>query len=170
MPGAAFLHGDRLTLRTVEPDDHGFLHRHWNDPAVRRGFARHVPRTRDDIADELDADDAVHLLACRDRDPVGFVWLFNVDDAMGRAELGYWIAPDEQSQDYATETAALAARHAFDDRGLHRLTARVLDWNDASRRVLENAGFRQEGTLRDHYFVDGYWVDAHLYGLLAGER
>ncbi len=169
MPGAAFLRGDRLTLHTVEPEDHEFVYRHWNRPAVRGGFARHVPRTRDRIADELDADDAVHLLAGRDGDPVGFVWLFGIDDAMGRAELGYWIAPDEQGQGYATETADLAVTHAFDGRRLHRVLARVFEWNDASRRVLEKLGFRREGTLRDHYFVDGEYVDAYLYGLLAGE-
>jgi RimJ/RimL family protein N-acetyltransferase len=58
--------------------------------------------------------------------------------------------------------------YAVDDRGLHRVTARGFETNDASRRVLEKVGFEREGTLRDHYYVDGEYVDAHVYGLLDG--
>ena len=170
MPGAVFLRGDRLALRTVEPADYDFVHRHWNRPTVRRGFARSEPRTEADLAEFFDDDSAVHFLACRDGDPVGFAWLFGVDEVAGRAELGYWVAPAEQGEGYATEIADLCVRHAFDDRGLHKLSARVIDWNDASRRVLEKVGFRKEGRLRDHYYVEGEYADADLYALLASER
>ncbi|WP_435177806.1 GNAT family N-acetyltransferase [Halorussus sp. AFM4] len=172
MAGAAFLRGDRLTLRTVEPADYEFVHRHWNDPEVRRGFARSTPRTREDVAEffEESDDESVHFVACVDGERVGFVWLFEIDDVAGRAELGYWVAPDEQGNGYATELADLAVRYAFDDRGLRKVSARVFEWNDASRRVLERTGFRQEGHLRDHYYVDGERVDASLYGLLRTEE
>jgi RimJ/RimL family protein N-acetyltransferase len=167
MPGAAFLTGDRLALTTVTTDDHEFLHEHWNAPAVRHGFARHEPRTREDFAAFLDRDDAVHFLVCRGETPVGFLWLFNVDDVAGRAELGYWVRPDEQGQGYATEAAALGLRYAFAERGLHKVLARVFETNDASRRVLENLGFEREGTLRDHYFVDGERVDATIHAVFG---
>lgn len=171
MPGPAFLHGDTLTLRTVETEDYEFVHRHWNDPAVRRGFARHTPRNREQIADFFEeSDDAVHLLACRDGDPVGFVWLFGIDDVASRAELGYWVVPGEQGEGYATEITELAVEYAFDERGLYKVLARVIECNDASARVLQKVGFRQEGHLRDHYYVDGDQVDADLYALLATER
>lgn len=170
MPGAAFLLGDRLALRTVEPADHEFVARHWNRPSVRRGFARSEPRTEADVAEFLADDSAVHFLASRDGDPVGFAWLFAIDDVAGRAELGYWVAPDEQGEGYATEIATLCVRYAFEDRGLHKLSARVIDWNDASRRVLEKVGFEREGRLRDHYFVEGEYVDADLYAILADDR
>jgi RimJ/RimL family protein N-acetyltransferase len=170
MTGAAFLRSDRVTLRTVEPADYDFIHRHWNDPEVRRGFARHEPRTREDVAEYFaDAEDAVHFVACRNDDRLGFVWLFEVDDAAGRAELGYWVTPDEQGNGYATEIATLGVRYAFAERGLGKVFARVLDWNDASRRVLEKVGFRQEGHLRDHYYVDGEQVDAYLYAILKSD-
>ncbi|WP_232703347.1 GNAT family N-acetyltransferase [Halobacterium wangiae] len=169
MPGAAFLHGDRLALHPVTDEDHEFVQDHWNDPAVRRGFARYRPQRPSDVASFLDDEGAVHFLVCRDGDPVGFLWLFDVEDVMGRAELGYWVAPDEQGQGYATEAAELGVRYAFDDRGLHRVMARVFATNEASRRVLEAVGFEREGTLRDHYYVDGDHVDAHVYGLLDGD-
>ena len=167
MSGATFLRGERLALRTVEQTDNEFVHRHWNRPALRRGFARHAPRDRSEIAESFEnADDSVHLLACRDGDPVGLLWLFGIDEVAGRAELGYWVVPDEQGNGYATEIAELGVAYAFDERRLHKVSARVLAWNDASARVLEKVGFREEGLFRDHYYVDGEWVDARLYALL----
>lgn len=180
MPGAAFLHGDRLALHTVTEADYEFLHDHWNDPDVRHGFARYQPQRPSDFAEYVDDEDTVPFVICvadqqeatesasgRPRaEPVGFLWLFDVEDVLGRAQLGYWIAPDEQRQGYATEAAELGVRYAFDERGLHRVMARVFVTNDASRRVLEKVGFEREGTLRDHYYVDGKHVDAHVYGLL----
>ncbi|WP_226479930.1 GNAT family N-acetyltransferase [Natrinema amylolyticum] len=169
MPGSAFLSGDRLTLRPIEPDDHAFLSRHWNDPAVRHGTNKYAPITESDIADLLAADDTVHFLACRDGDPVGLTWLFQISDVHGNGELGYWIATDETGQGYATEAAGLCLRYAFDERNLRKVIARVFEDNDPSMRVLEKLGFREEGQLRDHYYVDGRSVNAVLYGMLESE-
>ncbi|PCR91095.1 GNAT family N-acetyltransferase [Natrinema ejinorense] len=169
MPGTQFLSGDRLTLRPVEPDDYGFLARHWNDPIVRHGTNRYTPVTESDIADLLATDDTVHFLSCRDGEPIGLTWLFQVSDVHGNAELGYWIATAESGQGYATEAARLCLRYAVDERNLRKVIARVFEDNDASMRVLEKLGFREEGRLRDHYYVDGRRVNAVLYGILDAE-
>jgi RimJ/RimL family protein N-acetyltransferase len=170
MPGGPFLRGERVTLRPVEPADYDFVARHWNDAEIRHGFARHSPHTRERIAEFVESDDAVHLLPCREGAPVGYLWLFGVDDVARRAELGYWIAPDNQGRGLATETVRLGVRYAFDERGLNKVTARVFDWNTASQRVLEKLGFEREGHLRDHYYVDGEFVDAYLYSRFADDR
>jgi RimJ/RimL family protein N-acetyltransferase len=43
----------------------------------------------------------------------------------------------------------------------------VFDFNLGSARVLEKAGFRNEGYLRGHYKKDGRIFDGKVYGLLA---
>jgi RimJ/RimL family protein N-acetyltransferase len=171
MPGPVFLAGDRPSLRTVEPDDYGFVHRHWNAPAIRHGTNRAVPRSREAIADFFVGDGYdVAFLPSVDGEPVGLTWPFRVDERSDRAEVGYWIAPDREGRGYATEAAGLAADCAFDERGLRKLVARVLEGNPASARVLGKVGFVEEATLRDHYHVDGDRVDATLYALFADER
>lgn len=59
-----------------------------------------------------------------------------------------------------------AAAFAFDTQGVSRVTARTRASNLHARRVIEKAGFRQEGVLRS-YYADG--EDSILYGLLKSE-
>lgn len=177
MPGAAYLEGDDLTLRTVTPDDYGFLADAWNDPDVRRVTDRQEPVTEAFVAGMVEeSEDCVCFLPCREGDgsesvpvPVGFAWLFQVDDVAGRAEVGYWIVESERGNGYATEATELLAEYAFVDRGLRKLAARVFEGNDASVRVLEKAGFEAEGRLREHYWSGGEYVDVTFYARFAEE-
>lgn len=170
MPGATYLRGDRLALRTVTEEDHGFLHEHWNDPDIRRWVPTPTPLSEPELAAFVAKDDAsVQFLPCRDGTPVGVVFLFDVHPHRDHAELAYWIVAGERGQGYATEAARLCVDHAFGDRGLHKVFARVLEGNQASARVLEKVGFEREGTLREHEFVRGEHHDADLFGLVATE-
>ncbi|SFR88404.1 Protein N-acetyltransferase, RimJ/RimL family [Halomicrobium zhouii] len=171
MPGPAFLAGDRLTLRTVTPDDCEFIASQWNSPQIRRYTSQHDPQSVADVREMVEeSDDSfVDFLPCRDEDPIGYAWAFNVNDVSGHGEIGYWIVESERGQGYATEAVDLLAEWAFHDRQLHRIQARVFAGNEASMRVLEKAGFEREGTMREAYRVEGEFVDAALFGLLARE-
>jgi len=170
MPGATFLRGERLTLRTVTPNDYDFLHKHGNDPAIRLGAPTPTPVSEDDLAEFVEADDSsVQFLPCHDGTPVGFVFLFDINPNRDHAEVGCWIALDQQGNGYATEATALCLEHAFADRGLHKVLARAFEHNDASMHVLETLGFQQEGCLREQDFIRGEYRDTYLFGLLAEE-
>lgn len=168
MPGSAYLHGDRLTLNTMKSDDHAFIQRHWNDPRIRQWFPKSVPLDDSRMDDLLDpTEQSVAFLPCADGTPVGFVWLFRIDDIHRRASIGYWICPDKQENGYATEAVELGLQYGFNERGLNKVVARVFEANVPSRRVLEKLGFEQEGQLSQHYFVGGGFKNTILFGILA---
>lgn len=169
MPGAVFLRGERLTLRTITEADHEFLHTYWNDPAIRYGAVRPTPLLEGDVPEFVDPDRGVHFLACRDETPVGTAILIDVFQEAGHGELGYWIRPEEQGRGYATETGDLCLKHAFHDRGLHKVIARTFGDNDASKRVVEKLGFEREGVLREHHYLNGEYKDMHLYGVFRSD-
>jgi RimJ/RimL family protein N-acetyltransferase len=170
MSGAPFLRGDQLTLRTVTRDDYAFLLEHGNDPAIREGAPAPTPISRDDLAAFVEDDESsVQFLPCRNGEPVGFVFLFDIEPHRDHAEIGCWIASDQQGEGYATEATELCLDHAFADRGLHKVLARVFEHNDASTAVLETLGFQREGRLREQDYVRGAHRDTLLFGLLAGE-
>jgi RimJ/RimL family protein N-acetyltransferase len=54
-------------------------------------------------------------------------------------------------------------------RGRHRVEARVIEDNEASRRLWEKLGYRHEATMREAAFRDGEYVDLHWYATLARE-
>lgn len=83
------------------------------------------------------------------------------------AALDYWLGTAFVGRGLMGEalTAMLAA--AFGELGLHRVEALVLPGNDRSRRVLERAGFRCEGTARGAVRVRGEWRDHERWACLA---
>ena len=72
---------------------------------------------------------------------VGSCSLKHVDRTEGQAEVGYWIGVPFWGRGYATAAVRLAVAFAFDDLGLDRVVAEVLEANPASARVLEKVGF-----------------------------
>lgn len=172
MPGGTFLAGDDVALRTVEEEDLEFLRDYSNEPAIRRPMTFNYPTNlqsqHDWFEDMYDGDD-LGLLACVDGERVGYVMLFRVDEAAGHAEIAYWLVPDAQGEGYGTETAALVLDYAFRERRLHRVRARALETNTASRNLLEKLGFTHEGVQREEKYVRGEYVDTHCYGMLDEE-
>lgn len=79
---------------------------------------------------------------------VGAIGL-HVQPAHHRAEMGYWIGVPYWRQGYATEAARRVIAFGFDTLGLNRIYATYFTRNPASRRVMEKAGMRYEGTLRE---------------------
>jgi RimJ/RimL family protein N-acetyltransferase len=85
------------------------------------------------------------------------------------AEVGYFVGEQYWNKGYATEALRLVGNFANSRHGLKRLYATVFDFNLASMRVLEKAGFKKEGTMKSSAVKDGKILDEHLYGLVLGK-
>jgi ribosomal-protein-alanine N-acetyltransferase len=64
----------------------------------------------------------------------------------GTVEIGYSIHPSFRNRGYATEAVGELVAWAFDHPRVRRVVADTLPSNDASKRVLEKAGFVDTGT------------------------
>lgn len=169
MPGPLFLEGDLVDLHVLEMDDLPYIQELINDPDVWRSLHQNMPLSmhqEEAFFERAEDDDSqLHLLICREGDPVGMVGMTDIDRSWGNAEIGYYVDPVESGQGYATEAVGILVPYAFDHLRLHKLEALVLDSNTASRRVLEKNGFEEEGHLRDHAFIDGTIQDVYILGL-----
>lgn len=183
------LHAERLVLRPVRDDDADALLALFGD-AERMRFWGHGPlATQDDavayIAEIRAGATRGDLLqwaispraepAGSRREPgsgdelIGTATLAGVDEEHRRAELGVALRREWEGRGLAGEAIAELARHAFEDLGLHRLTADADPRNTAAIALLERLGFRREGLLREHHRSGGEWQDGVLYGLLQAE-
>ena len=79
------------------------------------------------------------------------------------AEIGYWLGEPFWGRGIATEALIAVTEYAFANFDLCRLYAHVFDWNRASARVLEKAGYEFEGRLRKSVTKDGQTIDQLMY-------
>jgi RimJ/RimL family protein N-acetyltransferase len=103
-------------------------------------------------------------------DLIGTVELHKLNWIHGSAEVGI-IIWDESVYRNGTGSATLklVCGWAFRALRLRRLYAKVFANNVAALRCLTKMGFRKEGQMRQHFFIDGQPVDGILLGLLADE-
>jgi len=85
------------------------------------------------------------------------------------AYLGYWIDSEHQGRGLMTEAVRATTTFAFTAVRLHRVQAAVMPGNAASRRVLEKAGYRQEGLASRYLCIAGKWSDHTLFAVTAEE-
>jgi ribosomal-protein-alanine N-acetyltransferase len=87
-----------------------------------------------------------------------------------KAEIGYWLTADARGKGIATAATKLLTGYGFETIGFHRIEALVVESNQPSLRVLSNAGYIQEGVLRDKSCCgDGTRENMMLFAALRHE-
>jgi RimJ/RimL family protein N-acetyltransferase len=102
---------------------------------------------------------------------VGSIGVRWTEPDQGVAEVGYWVAPQARGRGLCTRAVRLVSRWLITQHELERVQLRADEQNVASRKVAENAGFKQEGVLRSSRFNPrlGRRVDFVMYSLLPDE-
>jgi len=90
---------------------------------------------------------------------------FSLQADVGRrsAEIGYWLGEDYWGHGIASEALTVVTEYAFANFDLCRLYAHVFEWNAASMRVLEKAGYVLEGRLKKSVTKDNQTIDQLMY-------
>lgn len=83
------------------------------------------------------------------------------------AELGYWLAEPYWGRGVMTEVVRALTEHAVGTHGLTRVFAMPFEWNRASCRVLEKAGYVLEARLRRAVVKDARIIDQWLYAFVV---
>jgi len=126
-----------------------------------------------------DAESFISSMLSADKDST-YAWAITVDDvAVGSigvfrkdnvhrltAEMGYYVAEEYWGKGVTTEAVKQACRYIFDNTDIVRIFADPYDFNVASCRVLEKAGFTYEGTLRKNAVKNGQLVDMKMYAVI----
>ncbi|MGZ3650812.1 MAG: GNAT family N-acetyltransferase [Bdellovibrionota bacterium] len=95
--------------------------------------------------------------------------LKSISHMMMYGELGYTVGAEFQGKGVGTAAVGAFIAKIFAETPMRRLFAYVAEGNVASRRLLERLGFRNEGTLREHYVINGVPTNEVFYGLLRSE-
>lgn len=173
MPGAAFLEGEEVNLRTVEEEDLEFIRDTFNMPEVWKNLdldrPQNLEQERDFFENVICEEKPVNLAISVDEKMIGLISIHEKDcDSVG--EIGIWIHPDYHGEGYGTEASEILIDYAFDELRFHKIFTRAYESNEGSQRVWEKLGFTQEGELREQVYREGEHENVYCYGLLEEER
>jgi RimJ/RimL family protein N-acetyltransferase len=79
-------------------------------------------------------------------------------------EIGYWLNKDVRGYGYGSIGCKMVTEYAFETLGLRRLAGIVDNDNEASKKVLLNAGYSHEGLMKSRVTgANGSQIDMDLF-------
>jgi diamine N-acetyltransferase len=166
------LEGRLVILQPLNAEDVTDEYIGWfNDPETFRYLGTKFGQTRSSIRKYIEQLSAPNIL-CRILEKsssihIGNISLHEFDPINRRMELGIVIGvPEARGKGFGREACGLMAAFGFDHLNLHKITAGTVVDNVGMTRVFESLGFKIEGTLAEHYYLEGRFHDVHRFGLL----
>jgi [ribosomal protein S5]-alanine N-acetyltransferase len=164
----------RSTIRDWHKGDEASLVRHANNHKIWQNVrdAFPSPYTTADAEDWIDkagSDDPITSFAIEvDGAAVGGIGVVLQGDIFRRsAEIGYWLGEEYWGRGIVTEAVKVFTEWAFANFDLCRIYAGVFEWNPASARVLEKAGFEFEGRMKKAVTKEGRTGDELIYAITS---
>lgn len=102
-------------------------------------------------------------------DVVGIVGLEHINHVNGDAILPVCLAKHARKKGIGLRATAMMLDLAFDQLRLCRVTSFCRADNAASARMTKQAGFQEEGRMREAWFADGHHIDMVVIGILRQE-
>jgi RimJ/RimL family protein N-acetyltransferase len=170
---ALTLHGEFVDLIPLTPS-HAALTFAWRQSEraanLNRGAAT-VEQQANWIAARPSAE--YNFLIClKDSRAVGMVSICNIDDMHSHAEPGRFLIGDQEAVrgiPAAVEAMKLIYELVFDQLKLQRVFGTIASDNTLMIKWQKFLGMKEEGRLRRHYFINGHFQDAVLFGMLDEE-
>jgi len=172
------LETNRLLLRKIEPGDLEDIFAYASDPRVAQytSWQAHtsIEASREFLSYVLDLyrDGKVApwgLVHKGDDRLVGTCGFLDWHPYHSRAEIGYALSSKYWRRGLMTEAVRELVSFGFRTMDLNRIQGQCEIENVASARVMEKAGMRLEGVLRQHEFSAGRYLDMAIYSILRSE-
>jgi ribosomal-protein-alanine N-acetyltransferase len=160
-------------IRSWQPGDEAALVRYANNRKIWLNLRDAFPHPYSEydarawVRFALAQDPEVNFAVASDKEAIGGIGLHPQNDVHRRsAGIGYWLAEPYWGQGIATKAVRALTEYAFANFDLVRIFAEVFEWNPASARVLEKAGYTCEGRLRKSVTKDGKTIDKLVYAII----
>jgi ribosomal-protein-alanine N-acetyltransferase len=171
------LETERLVLKEIALKDARWYFEHFNTKEIAEGQDHPGPRNMKEARAELKlyfidvfrTERGIRwgITIKGDGKLIGSAGFYKwVQPGRYQAELGYDLNPAFWGKGIMTEALTAVIQYGFDHMGLHRIEVLIPRQNKRSQSLVRRLGFRKEGVLRDHYFVEGRFSDDVIFSLL----
>lgn len=164
-----FIRGKTIELRPKNKDLIDEYLKWENDIRYRRLFRNDVPFLKEQYKkwlEEIENKTTVifDIWHLKDNKLIGDVDLHQIHWRNRNALLGLIIGDlDYWGKGLCTEALKLMINYGFEELNLHKIIAFVNGLNIASQKCLVKAGMKFEATMKEEAFLDGQYVDNHIY-------
>ena len=158
------LRGEKCVLRPPRTEEAAQYVKWFEDPDVFRYTLQIGPlsiwQEQDFIKRMAEEQNAVSWVIEVDGRPVGWTGVGGINWRNGNGESGIVIGDKSLwGKGIASEAITLRTKFCFRELRLHKIRTRAYMENEASRRALMKAGYRECGIQHEEAFRDGRWHD-----------
>jgi RimJ/RimL family protein N-acetyltransferase len=105
---------------------------------------------------------------------IGYCGITNIDLKNKRGEISFLVDSERASNEKLYREDFLAvlemlSRYSFEELNLNKLFTETFAFREYHIKILEEFGFKREGTLRNHNFKKGQYFDSIIHSLLTSE-
>lgn len=101
---------------------------------------------------------------------IGFGGIVNINQKNGIGELYIFLSPHHAGQGAGSIFLKFLLDYAKIEKNLRKITLYVSSNNPRALKFYNNAGFQQEGLLRNHVWHRGEYVDRHILSVFLDNR
>lgn len=173
------LHGKNIMLREYRKEDLEYIRRWVNNPDIVDNLSDIFlyPHTLEDSEKylksilEKEGEKANFIIANKSTEEyIGQIDLLYIDWKNRFAEMGIIIGEDKNHRKgYGYEAIKLLQDYVFNRLNLNKLELKVQDSNLRAYNCYLKCGFKEEGRLRQRFFVKGAYRDYICMGILKSE-
>jgi len=172
-PEKPVLNGPRVTLRDTQTSDVQARFELGNSPEIQAMFGADPAQVRPITQDAAEAwvnsvkQEPNAWVITLGKVLLGSIRLHSVNPIDRRANIAVGLLnTDDLGRGLGTEAIKVLAAHAFENKGLHRLSCRVLANNPRAIAAYKKVGFVEEGRERESAHIGQEWHDDLIMGLL----
>lgn len=100
---------------------------------------------------------------------IGHIHLMEITSHHRKARVGFVLSRSYWNQGIMTEALRKVLEYSFERMGLNRVEGLCISDNRAAAQVMEKAGMKKEGELREYIFQKGAFWDFSIYSMLRRE-
>ncbi|GAA0463677.1 GNAT family N-acetyltransferase [Alkalibacillus silvisoli] len=161
---------NNLQLRPLEKEDLDFIYKMRTNPNIMDYWFEEPYTTKEKMVKEyenaLNSDSHRSFILFHSNERVGYLGLFDIDQRHRNAEFAIMFDPDHQGKGYAAPATRLTVEYGFNQLNLNKIFLYVVKHNEKAVHLYQKVGFKIEGELKEHFFVDGSYHDTLMMGLL----